>query len=225
MNEEEKKLAGWEMWVADHAGPIFAAVALAIVVGAIAIFVVFLRAGSAQDQVNVLKPQVTRVNKAICDKQSLGHTQRAERCAERIRVGLINCRHSNPCRAAFLAIATYPPKARSGSPSSTTASTTAPSSSPKGVMPQQPSSHGHQQPGPGSPGHSGGDHGQEASPAPSPGSSAAPGASAAPEASPPPETPGNGAQGGSTSGADVEVCALERCVGAEVDVSPKGLTP
>lgn len=213
---KQVKLNRVEIWIADHALPIFAAVALAIILGAVAIFYVFLQAGDAQSQVKVLEPQVTRVNKAICDKQSLNHPQRAERCAERIRVGLVNCRHSSPCRAAFLAIVTYPPKARPGSPSGTTATTTAPSS--KGVMPQTPST-GHQQPGPGSPGHSGGEHegqGQGAPPAPSPGPSPAPGAPAAPEASPPPETPGNGAQGGSTSGADVEVCALERCVGAEV---------
>lgn len=212
MNSDDRTLRSWELWVADHAAPIFVAVAVAIIAGAIAIFFVFLNQGEVEHQVNVLRPQVTRVNKAICDKQSLDHSQRAERCAERIRVGLVNCRHNSRCRAAFLALLTYPPPAK---PSSSPAATTVPSS--KGVMPQQPSNHGHQQPGPGSPGHHGG-NGQEAPPAASPGPSPAPGGSATPEASPPAETPGNGAQGGSTSGVGVEVCAelVNTCVGAEV---------
>ena len=207
-----------EIWIADHALPIFAVLALAIVAGAIAIFVVFSRAGEAKNQVEVLSPQVTKVSKAICDQESLHHRNRAESCAERIRVGLVNCRKVPRCRAAFLAIATYPPPAHPGAPSSTTATTTAPDQ--KGGATQQPSNHGHQQPGP-----SGGQHhegGQEASPAPS--------GPPATEGGPPAETPGNGAQGSqggsSSSGVGVEVCALERtCVGVEVGVDPKGLLP
>lgn len=207
-----------EIWIADHALPVFAVVALAIIAGAVGIFVVFLQAEAAKDQVNVLKPQVTRVNKAICDKQSLNHPQRAERCAARIRVGLVNCRHSQPCRAALLAAITYPPPARPTAPSSTTATTAAPNS--KGGAIQQPSNHGHQQPGP-----SGGQQegSQEASPAPS----EPKGGSGADQGQ---ESPGNGAQGSqggeSSSGADVELCVLERtCVGVEVGASPKGILP
>lgn len=215
---KQVRLNRLEIWIADHAAPIFIIVAALIVAGAIGITVVFLQAREAGDQVNVLKPQVTRVNKAICDKQSLDHPQRAERCAERIRIGLVNCRHSVPCRAAFLAIATYPPPARSTVPSSTTAITTAPDQ--KGGATQQPSNHGHQQPGP-----SGGQQegSQEASPAPSEPEGGS-------EADQGQEGPGNGAQaspgGSSSSGAGVEVCALERtCVGVEVGVDPKGLLP
>lgn len=201
-----------EIWIADHALPIFGVVALAIIAGAIGITVAFLEAGEAKQQVEVLRPQVTRVNKAICDKQSLNHPQRAERCAERIRVGLINCRHSEPCRAAFLATITYPPPAR-GATSGTTAKLSSPSTSPapgdsEGGDAQQPS-HGHQHPSPGS------------QPGPEP-ASPSPGPAPAPEQGPPAPTPGNGPQNGaggsSSSGAGVEVCAVKTCVGAEVNV-------
>jgi len=214
---KQVRLNRLELWIADHAAPIFIIVAALIVAGAIGITVVFLQAREAGDQVNVLKPQVTRVNKAICDKQSLNHAQRAERCAERIRIGLINCRRSEPCRAAFLAVATSPPPpARGGRDSSSPLSSTmAESTSPArgdsggGDAHQPPSNHGHQQPGPGSqPGQ------PEAAPAPPP----SPGA----ESPSGPETPANGPQdapgGGSASGADVEVCAVKTCVGAEVNV-------
>lgn len=201
-----------EIWIADHALPIFGAVALAIVAGAVGITTVFLEAGDAREQVEVLRPQVTKVSKAICDQESLRHRNRAESCAERIRVGLVNCRKVPRCRAAFLAIATYPPPAHADAPSDTTATTTAPDQ--EGGATQQPSNHGHQQPGP-----SGGQHhegGQEAAPSPSPAPSGPP----APERGPPTETPGNGGQGGQggspPSGAGVEVCVLEHtCVGVE----------
>lgn len=137
-----------EVWIADHALPIFAAVALAIIGGAVAIFVVFLENGETRDQVNVLRPQVTRVNKAICDKQSLDHPQRAERCAERIRVGLVNCRRSEPCRAALLAAITYPPPARSEPLPNLSKSTQGSGQPGGGDAVQQPSHQGHQQPGP-----------------------------------------------------------------------------
>ena len=207
---KQVKLNRLEIWIADHAAPIFIVVAALIVAGAIGITVVFLQAREAGDQVNVLKPQVTRVSKAICDQESLRHPNRARSCAERIRVGLVNCRKVPRCRAAFLAIATYPPPARSTAPSSTTAITTAPDQ--EGGATQQPSNHGHQQPGP-----SGGQQegSQEASPAPS----EPEGGSGAGQAQ---ESPGNGAQGSpggsSPSGVGVEVCAelVNTCVGAEV---------
>lgn len=218
-NAETKPLNKLEVWVAENAVPIFAVIAVLIVIGAAAVFYTYQEQSSTAERVKVLVPQVTKVSKAICDQESLDHPNRARSCAERIRVGLVNCRKVPRCRAAFLAIATYPPPAHPGAPSSTTATTTAPSQ--EGGAIQQPSNHGHQQPGP-----SGGQHhedGQEASPAPSEpegGSGAAPGQ----------ESPGNGAQGSqggsSPSGAGVEVCALERtCVGVEVGLDPEGLLP
>lgn len=221
-NAETKPLNKVEVWVAEHAVPIFGAIALLIVIGALAVFVTYQKQNAVAERVKVLSPQVTRVNQAICDKRSLESESRARRCAARIRVGLVNCRRVDRCRAAFLAVLTYPPPARSTAPSGTTLE-------PEGGGAQQPSNSGHQQPGPGEqPGHGqggGNDHGQEASPAPSPSASGPPAA----EHGPPAESPGNGAQGSqggeSSSGADVEVCALERCVGAEVDVNPKGLLP
>ncbi|HEX7246428.1 MAG TPA: hypothetical protein VF245_12785 [Solirubrobacterales bacterium] len=203
-----------EVWIADHALPIFGAVALAIIAGAVAIFVVFLNQRDTAHQVNVLKPQVTRVNKAICDRQSLTHPDRATRCAERIRVGLINCRHSEPCRAAFLAVATSPPPAR---PISTLTG--------GGGAIQQPSNHGHQHPSPGSQpgqghghGHGGGHESAPQAPESPPGAeSGGQGGGQAPGQERPPAGQGGG-QGGSSSGAGVEVCveAVNTCVEAEV---------
>jgi hypothetical protein len=206
------KLDGREAWIAEHSLRIFVVVAALMAIAAGFAVWQIQRQNRFEGEIQVLRPQVTRVSKAICDQESLHHLNRARSCAERIRVGLVNCRHSAPCRAAFLAIATYPPPARSTAPSSTTAITTAPDQ--KGGATQQPSNHGHQQPGP-----SGGQEGsQEASPAPS-------GPPAA-EHGPPAETPGNGppgAPGGSSSsGAGVEVCAVKTCVGAEVGLG--GLT-
>lgn len=214
MTTEPKPLNKVEIWVADHAVPIFLVIALAIVLGAGAVFWTWQQQGDTAEQVKVIAPQVTRIDKAICDRASLNHPARARACAERIRIGLVNCRRSSRCRAAYLALATYPPPARSTAPSSTTATTTAPSSE-GGDAVHQPSHQGHQQPGP-----SGGQQegGQEPSPAPSPGASVPP----APGGGPPAETPGNGAQGGqggsSASGVGVEVCAelVNTCVGAEV---------
>jgi len=219
--ESPKPLNKLEVWVAEHSAPVFAVLAVLIVLAAVAVFYTFQQSGEARDQVNVLKPQVTKVAGAICDQQSLKHTDRATRCAERIRIGLVNCKQVERCRAALLAAITYPPPAKPGastSPSSTTAITTAPSSKGGGAF--QPSNNGHQQPGP-----SGGQQegGQEASPAPS----GPEGGSGAGQGE---ESPGNGAQGSqggeSSSGAGVELCVLERtCVGIEVGADPKGILP
>jgi len=212
-NAETKPLNKLEVWVAEHAVPIFGVIALLIVVGAVAVFVTYQEQSGIAERVKVLVPQVTKVNKAICDKQSLNHPQRAARCAERIRVGLVNCRHSQPCRAALLAAITYPPPAQPTAPSGAT-----PRSG--GGDAFQPAT-GHQQPGPGEqPGHEGG---QDGPPTPSPG----PSGPAAAEPGPPAESPGNGAQGSpggsSSSGPGVELCVLEHtCVGAEVGLG--GLT-
>lgn len=145
----EPELNKVEVWIAEHSIRILAVLGLLIVVGGFFVARAVIETGETSRKVTRIEPQVTRVNKAICDRQSLDHPQRAERCAERMRVGLINCRRSEPCRAAFLAIATYPPPAKPAPG----LSTTAPSS--KGVVPQQPSNHGHQQPGPHEGGHAG----------------------------------------------------------------------
>ena len=209
-----------EVWIADHALPIFGVVALAIIAGAVAIVLVFLQAEDAKDQVSVLRPQVTRVNKAICDKQSLNHAQRAERCAARIRVGLVNCRRSTSCRAAYLALATYPssPPAKPPDRAATSSPEPSPGSSRDtgGGDAQPPSNNGHQQPGPGK--------GPEPAAEPSPASPAASGGSGAAEPAKPAETPGNDPPAETAKpGVDVEACVLgAACVGAEVGV---GLGP
>jgi hypothetical protein len=214
----EPELNKTEVWIAEHAIRILLVFAVAILVGGYFVYKTVEQTGQTSKTVRRIEPQVTKINRAICDERSLESPGRARRCAERIRIGLVNCRSSEPCRAAFLAITTYPPPARSTS-TSTTATTTALSS--KGVMPQQPSHHGHQQPDPstgphGGNGKGGGEAAPESPPAASPGPSGGEGGSGAGQGQ---ESPGNGAQGGSTSGAGVEVCALERtCIGVEVGV-------
>lgn len=208
---DPKPLNKVEVWVANHAVPIFLVIAVAIVLGAGAVFYTWQKQGDTASEVHVIAPQVTKINQAICDRASLTNGVKAKRCAERIRIGLVNCRRVSRCRAAYLALATYPPPAK---PTSTT-----PSSEEGGAI-QQPSSHGHQPPGP-----SGGQQegSQEASPAPS----APEGGAGAGQGQ---ESPGNGAQGSqggsSSSGAGVEVCVLERtCVGVEAGVDPEGILP
>lgn len=218
---KQVRLNRLEIWIADHAVPVFLVVAALIIAGAVAVFVTYQKQDDTADQVRVIAPQVTKVSRAICDQQSLSHPDRANRCAERIRVGLINCRRVQRCRAALLAILTYPPPADR-------AEETSPSTSGGGDA-FQPST-GKQQPGPGSqpgqPGGQGKGGGQGGSPAPSP---AAPGP-AAPGGGPPAGAPGKGPPaapgGGSSSDAGVEICVLERtCIGADVDLKPKGLLP
>jgi hypothetical protein len=200
-----------ETWIAEHSIRIFLVIAALICVGAFFAVQAFVQSGQAAREVDVLKPQVTKIVRAAatCSAQTIKEKETSNACAARLRFALIVCRRSAQCRAALLAIVNYPPPAKpvtSTSPSSTAAP------NPKGGAIQQPSHAGHQQPGP-----SGGqpqEGSQEASPAPSEpegGSGAAPGQ----------ESPGNGAQGSqggsSPSGADVEVCVLEHtCVGAEV---------
>lgn len=227
---EPKPLNRLEVWVAEHSAPIFGCLAVLIVAGAGAVFWTYQRTGDAEQQINVLRPKVAHIVK--CNQSSLVDDKRAAECAARIRIGLINCRRSEPCRAALLAAITFPPPADATAPSSGPSSTTAAPAT-KGGAAQQPSNHGHQQPGPGSPGHHGGpgqgrheeaptEAAQEAPPASSPASSSSP----PPEPSSPAESPVNSAEGGSTSGVGVEVCALERtCVGIEAGLNPKGLLP
>jgi hypothetical protein len=226
MTQSPKPLNRLEVWVAEHSAPIFGALAVLIIIGAGLVFYTFEKSGNTQDQVNVLRPEVTTINRAICDARSLKSEKKARRCAERIRVGLVNCKRVERCRAAFLAVLTYPPPARATAPSSTELEPEG------GDAVHQPSNQGHQPPGPGK-GPSGGNggngqgNGQEAAPAPSPGASGGEGGSEADQGQ---ESPGNGAQGSqggeSSSGVDVELCALERtCVGVEVGVDPKGLIP
>lgn len=215
---ETKPLNRLEIWVAEHVLPIFAAIAVLTILGAIAVIYTYQQQSTTAERVKVLTPQVTKVAGAICDRESLHHPGRADRCAERIRIGLINCKRVERCRAALLAAITYPPPARD---------TTLESGATEGGGAQNPS-HAGQQPGPGSqPGHSAGGHGHGHSGghmaplAPSP-------APSSPPATPPGLSLGNGhgnGQGGgprgSPSGLGVELCALSKCADAEVGL-PRG---
>lgn len=206
-----------ELWIAEHSIRIFLVIAALICVGAFFVVKTFVQSGEAAREVDVLKPQVTKIVRAAatCSAQTVKEKETSNACAARLRFALVVCRRSAKCRAALLAIVNYPPPAHADAPSSTTLPDQ------EGGATQQPSNNGHQQPGP-----SGGQHhegGQEASPAPSEPKGGSEGDQGQ-------ESPGNGAQGSqggsSSSGAGVEVCALERtCVGVEVGVDPKGLLP
>jgi hypothetical protein len=226
-NTETKPLNKLEVWVAEHAVPVFGVIALAIVIGAVAVFVTYQEQSDTAEHVKMLGPRVTRINKAICDKGSLKSGPRAQACAGRIRIGLINCRKVTRCRAALLAAITYPPPPRGATEPSPG------SSRDTGGGGAQNPSHAGQQPSPGHPGHHGGGNhpsGQEPAPTPSPSPSPAPSPSPVPSPSPMPEKPGNGPPGGSppghsggSSGPGVELCVLEHtCVGADLGLG--GLT-
>lgn len=209
---QPKPLNKVEVWVADHALPIFLAIAVAIIIGAAGVFWTWQKQGDTAHEVHVLEPQVTKINHAICDSGSLVDDRRARACAERIRIGLINCRRSTRCRAAYLALATFPtaPAHHHATSSPPQASSGSPGDTGGGDAHQQPSHHGHQQPGPGK----GPEPPAEPSPASPPGSGGAGGG----EQAPPAQTPGNGppAESGK-SGVDVEACVLEKtCVGVEL---------
>lgn len=210
MTQEPKPLNKAEVWIADRAVPIFVALAVLILCATAAVFYVYQRQGDTAKEVHVLEPQVTKINQAICDRASLANDLKAKRCADRIRIGLVNCRHVERCRAALLAAITFPPPTKT----SQGPSRQAPSSSAEGGDALQPSHHGHQPHGPGS---------QPGPSIPSPPPPAAPGASG--------EAPGHtgenpgqggaeppgqsGANHGQASGVGAEVCVLERCVGLE----------
>lgn len=206
----EKPLNRVEVWVAEHAVPIFLTIAVAIIVGAAAVFFTWERSNGTAEKVHVLEPQVTKINRAICDRRSLGNDARARACAERIRIGLINCRRSTRCRAAYLALATFPPEPARGATSSPEPSSGSPRDTGGGDAVQPPSHQGHQPPGPGK------GPGSPAGAAPSP--SRGPEGSGAPEPSPGGEEAAGSGKGGSnsSSGAGVEVCLLESCAAVEV---------
>lgn len=216
MTQDPKPLNDTEVWVAEHSAPIFVVLVVLILLGAGAVFWTFQKSGNAQEQVRVLRPQVTRINRAICDRRSLEDKLRAHRCAERTRVGLVNCRDYRPCRDALLA-AIAGPLSRPGA----TASPGSPSDTGGGVA-QNPSNPG-QQPGPGhQPGHPG--HKPPKSspspvPAPTPAPAPAPAAPTLPNGKP---FPGVGPPGGPPG---LKACAAVVCVEAEVDLNPKGLLP
>lgn len=201
-----------EEWIAEHSIRIFVAVAVAMLVCGGFIFYSLDKQGSTQGQVNALKPQVTQVvhEAAICNSKVLYNRRASSDCARRIHIGLTNCRRHPRCRAAFLALLTYPPPARPG-----------------GVMPHSPSTAG-QQPTPGShPGGHAGGHPKHSAPAkkppkkhevpaPAPPPPAAP---AAPPASPPPPSePGHSGEHPG-AGKGVKTCVelvVSACVQAEV---------
>jgi hypothetical protein len=194
--QSPKPLNRIEVWIAEHSAPIFVTLALLIVLAAIAVFYTFQQAGDAKRQIDVLRPQVTRVinNAVVCSLDAPRGSQESRKCAMRLRVALINCRQFPLCREALL-LASKPPPPRIDAPPALPSKG---SSSEGGDAFQPPSNNGHQPPGPAT--------GPPPSPAPSP-------------------LPAPGQSEKAPSGAGVEVCALSKCVDAEVDLDPKGLLP
>lgn len=173
------KINSFEVWVADHAVPVFVVVATAIVLGAGGFLFEFQRQGDTQHEVDVLRPKVTKIVHAasVCNAKSIKRSRALEACASRLRFALVACRAEPRCRASLLAIVNYPPPARLD------AHPALPNEAPgqKGGATQTPSNHGHQHPGPAK-GPSGDHH--HATPAPSP-IDATPAPAPAPTPSPP----------------------------------------
>lgn len=224
---EPKPLNSLEVWVADHATPIFLTLAVVILVAAGGIFWTYQKTGNAEDSINILRPKVAHIVK--CNQGSLVDDKRAAECANRIRIGLINCRRSVPCREALLAAIASPAPTEVSS----TGDTNPPASGAEGGATQNPSTAG-QQPGPGQPGHhGGGDHhateggdGEEAPagvPSPSPVEEPVTAPAPLPGATEGESGPQTGQENASPSGVGVELCVLERtCVDLEVGAHPKG---
>lgn len=232
-----KPLNRFEVWASNHAAPIFGVVALLIVVGAAAVFFTYQKSGDAQSQVDTLKPQVVRVTEALCDRQSLEHPDRATRCAERIRIGLVNCRRVQSCRAAYLALATFPSRpaetsrvtrgdTEASSPIATTPSHGPPADTGGGDASQPPSNHGHQHPGPTTGPTEEATHEPPSAVSPSPAPAPSQGESPATSTETPPVAPQPAPTPPKVSAPTVEVCVLEHtCVGVEVGLGgllPKG---
>lgn len=162
--------------------------------------------------------RVTRINRAICDQSALSHPERARRCAQRIRIGLINCRVHPACRAAFLANLRPPEMA-----------------STKGVMQQNPSPAGQQPPpaqagGKGGGGHHHATHHPKSSPTPIPqpttptspapdepgNSNESPGHTGENPGQSDDEPPGQSGANHGNAGLDTELCTiLTGCVGIQ----------
>lgn len=240
-----KPLNRFEVWASDHATHIFGAIALLIVLGAAAVFYTYQRTGDAEDQIRTLTPKVAHIIK--CNQHSLVDEKRAEECAARIRIGLINCRRVESCRAAYLALATFPVapgRGVAGDSSGTEGSrrdrATAEPSSPIGTTSrgpavdveggdalQPPSSHGHQQEGPESTGPTEeAAHEPESAVSPSPAPAPSQGESPATSTETPETSPQPAPTAPKPSAPTVELCVLEHtCLGVEAglgELLPKG---
>lgn len=227
MTTDPKPLNKVEVWVAERAVPIFAVIAVLILIGAAAVFYTYEQQGETAHEVQVLRPRVAHIVK--CNQRSLLDDKRAEECAARIRIGLINCRRSSRCREALLAAIAEPSTQLGATSSPSTRSPSSPSSSPgsddTGAAKTSPSPAPNVaagSPSPSRPPRAPHEGTHEPSPAPSP---AAPGP-VTPEPSSPAETPASGPPTAptapSTSGAGVELC-LVSCLSIEIE--PKELLP
>lgn len=120
-----------EVWILEHSIRLFLAIAVAILLAAGAFLYLVDRQGSAEAQIEVLRPEVTKVFHAaiLCEPRSLHHARESRSCARQLEIAFLNCRLYPSCRAILLAAVLTP-------------------GTPKEVMPQHPSSAG-QHPSPG----------------------------------------------------------------------------
>jgi len=113
---DQDKLNRTEQWIAEHSIRIFAVVAVVMVAAALFTIRLVVEQGEVQEQVDVLRPKVTRVIRAasVCNAEALEREDASRACAGRLRIALINCRSHPSCRAAFLATLNVPTAARRG---------------------------------------------------------------------------------------------------------------
>lgn len=189
-----------------------------------------------QRQVDVLRPQITQINKtaSACTPRSLKIPAKAADCAERIRIGLENCRLDPACRRAFLSNLRPPPRPASTPAQAQRQDRSLPASTAAGdeTGPNPPNGTRGGQGGPtgvGDGGPKGGDDqgGGAGGPKPAPPAEPAPDedggqGGGAPAEGDQGEDEGGGQQAGSGS-AGVEVCALGSCTNVGVNGSSEGL--
>ena len=187
---DQDKLNPVEQWIAERSIRIFIAVAVVMVAGALFTLKLVVEQSEVQKQVDVLRPQVTRIVHAasVCNARALERKGASEACAGRLRIALVNCRSHPSCRTALLA-ALHPPVV------------------PKGVAPSNPSTTGSQPAPPAGGAHKGGTgKGTKRPP-----KSSQPPAQAEPAPPPADTTPGNSPENGHGVKACVDL-AVSACV-------------
>lgn len=91
-------------WTVEHSGKIFAVIAVSMAIAAGFAIWQIGRQGEIQHQVDVLRPQVTRVihRASICAPGTLRRISSRRECARLLEIGFRSCRLYPECRAAVL---------------------------------------------------------------------------------------------------------------------------
>lgn len=131
--KEQPQLNRVETWIAERSTRIFLVIACLMVLAAGFAIWQIARQNHFQEQVDVLRPQVTRIVRRVnaCTKTALTQPARSRECARQLKIAFKSCSMYPACRAAVLS------------------AVLSPASPPKGVVHQNPS-HAGQQPKPGS---------------------------------------------------------------------------